>query len=449
MEVNELKNNSLTIEKEINWITSVIDTRMKLYFNNECEYKSIYEVKAPIVKSESSIYSKFILENEIKTDDRLAIILSLLPHLKPELLDVFFTRNSTYDRNFSEFGGVKGKNFNGFIPTGETLLFILAGNDLHKRMETEYYLLHKSILFKSNILKLFTVDSGEPMMSGMLTINIEYLSFFTSGEYSKPDYSPNFPAKRIYTHLEWEDLVLEHHVKLEVEEIKTWIEWNKEVKENDPVKKIIKPGYRSLLYGPPGTGKTLTVSLLGKSTGKDVYKIDLSMIVSKYIGETEKNLASVFDMAENKNWILFFDEADALFGKRTATSSSNDKYANQEIAYLLQRIEDFPGLIILATNLKINLDEAFARRFQSMIHFPMPGVAERIQLWQNAFVEHIKPNSDIDIKKISEKYVISGGAIINVLMHCLLYKKNTGKAITEQTILEGIKKELRKEGKTI
>jgi len=115
----------------------------------------------------------------------------------------------------------------------------------------------------------------------------------------------------------------------------------------------------------------------------------------------------------------------------------------------LQRIEDFPGLIILATNLKINLDDAFARRFQSMIHFPMPGVKERIQLWENAFFNYGKIEEDLDFKKLAEKYVLSGGAIINVLMYCLLYKKNTGKQIDEHTILEGVKKELKKEGKTI
>ncbi len=117
-------------------------------------------------------------------------------------------------------------------------------------------------------------------------------------------------------------------------------------------------------------GKSLTASLLGKSANMDVYRIDLSKVVSKYIGETEKNLSNIFDMAENKDWILFFDEADALFGKRTSASDSKDRYANQEVADLLQRIEDFPGIVILATNLKSNLDEAFARRFQSMIYFP-------------------------------------------------------------------------------
>lgn len=449
MEISTLIKNSTTIEQELAWLTSVIDIRMKLYFKNDCDYTDIFDADLPLLKPGSSTYADFLLEHKFKNSERFALLLAMLPHLKPELLDVFYTKNATYDRNFSEFGGVKGKNFNGFIPTGETLLFILSGSDLKKRLEAEYDLLHHSLLLHNNILKLSAVEQGEPLMSGMLSVNPEYLSLLTLGAFSKPDYSPNFPAKRIHTHLDWDDLVLDDHVKQEVEEIKTWIRWNKDVKADDPVKRLIKPGYRSLFYGPPGTGKTLTVSLLGKITGKDVYKIDLSMIVSKYIGETEKNLASVFDMAENKNWILFFDEADALFGKRTATSSSHDKYANQEIAYLLQRIEDFPGLIILATNLKINLDDAFARRFQSMIHFPMPGARERTTLWENAFLQHIKPASEIGIKKIAEKYVLSGGAIINVLMHCLLHKQHTGSAIHEQTILEGIKKELKKEGKTI
>ena len=121
------------------------------------------------------------------------------------------------------------------------------------------------------------------------------------------------------------------------------------------IESFLKAGYRTLFYGPPGTGKTLCATLIGKKNGMDVYRIDLSMIVSKYIGETEKNLANVFDQAENRNWILFFDEADALFGKRTSTNTSNDRHSNQEIAYLLQRIEDFPGTVVLATNLKSKL----------------------------------------------------------------------------------------------
>lgn len=125
-----------------------------------------------------------------------------------------------------------------------------------------------------------------------------------------------------------------------------------------------------LFIGGPGTGKKTLATLIGEQAGKDVYRIDLSMIVSKYIGETEKNLELVFARAGNKGWILFFDEADALFGKRTGVRDAHDKYANQEVAYLLQRIEDYNGVVILATNMKNNIDDAFTRRFQTVIRFP-------------------------------------------------------------------------------
>jgi SpoVK/Ycf46/Vps4 family AAA+-type ATPase len=214
--------------------------------------------------------------------------------------------------------------------------------------------------------------------------------------------------------------------------------------------KKIKPGFRTLFYGPPGTGKTLTASLLGKSSGLDVYRIDLSMVVSKFIGETEKNLANVFDQAENKNWILFFDEADALFGKRTQTSSSNDRHANQEVSYLLQRVEDFPGVVILATNLKANLDDAFSRRFQSMIYFPIPGPEQRKRLWKQVFSEESTLEKDFDLDEIAIKYELAGGAIINVSRYSSMKALKRGSnIILKKDIIEGIRKEFGKEGKIV
>jgi len=218
-------------------------------------------------------------------------------------------------------------------------------------------------------------------------------------------------------------------------------EWGMDIK--------YKPGYRSLFYGPPGTGKSLTASLLGKSTGLDVYRIDLSKVVSKYIGETEKNMANIFDRAENRNWILFFDEADALFGKRTSTTDAKDRYANQEIAYLLQRIEDFPGLVILATNLKGNIDEAFSRRFQSMIYFPMPRPHQRLLLWESAFPSQTTLSPDIDLDLLAEKYELAGGSIANVARYAtLLAIQRPSHTIHKADLLEGIRRELRKTNKT-
>ncbi len=184
------------------------------------------------------------------------------------------------------------------------------------------------------------------------------------------------------------------------------------------MKKRVKPGYRALFYGPPGTGKTLTATLLGKYTGKDVFRIDLSRVVSKYIGETEKNLSRLFDKAENKNWILFFDEADALFGKRTDIRDAHDKYANQEVAYLLQRIEAYNGLVILATNQRGNIDDAFIRRFQAIIHFPLPGARERQEIWQKAFPVQIELEKAIDWQQIASRYELTGAGIINVAHYC-------------------------------
>lgn len=132
-----------------------------------------------------------------------------------------------------------------------------------------------------------------------------------------------------------------------------------------------------LFTGKPGTGKTMTASLIAQELKMDIYRIDLSMVISKYIGQTEKNLAKIFDAADHKNWILFFDEADALFGKRTNVSDAHDKYVNQEVAYLLQRIENYNGIVILATNMKSNIDEAFTRRFNSIIKFPLEEGGEK------------------------------------------------------------------------
>jgi uncharacterized protein len=187
----------------------------------------------------------------------------------------------------------------------------------------------------------------------------------------EPEKGINAEFQLLSTKMEWRDLVLPEQVIKQLNQIETWIKRDMLVRKRS-VRKNLKSGYKVLFHGPPGTGKTLTAVLLGKKTGRDVYRIDLSQTVSRYIGETEKNLAAVFDRAENKDWILFFDEADALFGKRTSVKDAHDRYANQEVSYLLQRIVDYRGLVILSANLKNNIDGAFLRRFQMIIHFPMP-----------------------------------------------------------------------------
>jgi SpoVK/Ycf46/Vps4 family AAA+-type ATPase len=219
----------------------------------------------------------------------------------------------------------------------------------------------------------------------------------------------------------------------------------------DPVlSRKINEGYKALFYGPSGTGKTLVSSLLGQQFSKEVFRIDLSQVVSKYIGETEKNLEKVFAKAEKRDWILFFDEADALFGKRSQVQNAHDKYANQEVSYLLQRIEDFPGLVILASNFKSNIDPAFLRRFNSIIEFPLPATFERHQLWQKALPSSFTIGEDVDIKFLAEKYTLTGSTINQVVHYATLQMHHRQMPhITQSLLLQGIQKELKKEDKLL
>lgn len=432
------------MREHIEWFCRVRDVAIQLYFRQGCEYSSIGEVCPPAGKWLEEMTGK----EDIGFDERVAILLALMPHVCPQALDIFFVTNKDFDRQYTEFGGWKGLSHGGFLPTGETASFILAGDDVEKRKEVVKMFRRDHWLYTKNVLRLEGAGEGEPLLSGQLRPSEDFLSRVLLDTDYKPDYSTGFPAKRITTGLEWDDLVLDYRTSAELEEINTWIASHKKIMEEWGLSRYLKAGFRALFYGPPGTGKTLAATLLGKKNGMDVYRVDLSMIVSKYIGETEKNLARVFDMAENRNWLLFFDEADALFGKRTTTNTSNDRHANQEVAYLLQRIEDFPGTVILATNLKSNIDEAFSRRFQSVVYFPMPDEELRRDLWRNMLPARWLEGGDRDKGQAEELIALaaeaelSGGSITNVVRRCALRLVMSGrKTLDGQTLKDALEKE--------
>lgn len=445
-----ISKNAVTIEKEINWFSEILEGRFNSYFEKVEEPFSVTDASIPNIEKGDSVYADLIIKNRFGYKERVALILALIPFIRPQILDTFFVKNSLYDRGFTEFGGIKGNNFGGFIPTGETLAFILAGNNIEERLEVIKLFDQGHVFSDKSILKLEEVKENEPLLSGALVISDEFIEQLTMGKARKPNFSSRFPAKLVTTNLSWDDLVIDQHINEEINDIITWINHSKTIMNDWEIGRKVKPGYRTLFYGPPGTGKTFTASLMGKSTGRDVYKIDLSLIVSKYVGETEKNLARVFDMAEDKDWILFFDEADALFGKRSNTQSSQERYANQEVAYLLQRTEDFPGVVILASNLKGNMDEAFTRRFQSVIYFPMPKPAQREAIWRKTFDADLILDSDISFKKIARDFELAGGGIVNVLKYCTIKAiERNSKEVFKHDIIDGIRKELIKEGKIV
>lgn len=463
------ESNTAVIDAEINWCVKVFETRLDQYFSADDDPKKevdIYNIKPPefdmlngiedmlneisAVGSGNSSYAQFVNKWNLTFDERIILVIALIPHIRPSALDIFFIQNKNLARPYTEFGGWSGKNHQGFLPTCETVAFVLAGDDLSKRIELQVLLCNEHPFFKYGVLKIDHQETGEPFWAGALQISDEYIIHFTTGQVHKPDYSTSFPAKLITSKLTWDDCILDPEVREDVAAIETWITHSQRVMQEWQLEKHIKPGYRSLFYGPPGTGKTLTATLLGANTGLDVYRIDLSMVVSKYIGETEKNLANVFNQAQTRNWILFFDEADALFSKRTQTTSSNDRHANQEVAYLLQRIEDCPNVIILASNLKSNIDEAFMRRFQSVIYFPMPGPEQRLLLWKGIFSMSERLGNEVNLKVLSEEYELSGGSLINAARFAVLRALRNGRDIVcQEDLILGVRKEMWKEGKVV
>jgi hypothetical protein len=434
------------IIQSLSFLREVVNRRLQHFFQKENEEEFAYpDIK---LEQDESPLSHFLVTHKVNIEEFVMLLLALFPHVQPSFLDNIIQQYLPNGGDFPEMGGVKGNNHRSTIPTGETALFILAENDVAGRMQASRYFATGHYFAQESILSLEPVKDGEPRMSGKIILQDEYVDLFTQGVVAKPAFSPEFPAKNISTKMDWSDLILHPKTAEQINDIKIWLDHNAAFLNDWEMGRRIKPGFRALFHGPPGTGKTLAATLLGKQFQKEVYRIDLSQVVSKYIGETEKNLERIFNKAENRDWILFFDEADSLFGKRSNVQSAHDKYANQEVSYLLQRVEDFPGLVILASNFKNNIDPAFIRRFNAIIHFPAPTASERLAIWQKAMPAKAHLASDVDLTAIAGKYEITGSSIVSVIHYASLQTINRGDdVIAKKDIIEGIKREYEKEDK--
>jgi ATPase family protein associated with various cellular activities (AAA) len=395
-------------------------------------------------------YGRFVREHHLDADSQLLVMLALAPSIKPDYFDRALQKVAPNAGEYPQFGGMRGRNHRGLLPTGDTALFLLAGDDLDARMRWQTALAGDHPLVRKGIVYLEEPVEGDPPMSGRLVLDTDYAERFISGKVRAPRLSMRFPAQRLETALEWQDIVLPPHTLAEIHELENWIRNGDTLMNQWNMRHKLRPGCRALFFGPPGTGKTLTATVLGKVTGRQVYKVDLSMVVSKYIGETEKNLAGLFDRAEHKDWILFFDEADALFGKRTQVRDAHDRYANQEVSFLLQRIETYHGLVILASNLANHVDEAFARRFEQLVHFPMPRQQERHLIWKKGLPRPASLETGVDLAEIAARHELSGGMIMNVIRHVSLRAISRGeRVLRQQDFLDGIRREYAKENRLV
>jgi hypothetical protein len=256
-------------------------------------------------------------------------------------------------------------------------------------------------------------------------------------------------AQRLQPKATWKDIVLPSAESSLLQQIAAQVDQRSRVYQAWEFGKKMSRGLgiSALFAGDSGTGKTMAAEVIANQLRLNLYRIDLSAVVSKYIGETEKNLRRLFDAAEDGAAILFFDEADALFGKRSEVKDSHDRYANIEINYLLQRMEAFRGLAILATNMKSAIDPAFMRRLRFVVNFPFPGVAERKLMWQKVFPEKA-PTQSLDFDRLA-RLNLTGGNIHSTALNAAFLAAHSGKPVTMDLVLEAARTELRKLGRVV
>ena len=258
-------------------------------------------------------------------------------------------------------------------------------------------------------------------------------------------------ARKITPEYKWEDIVLPADRLEQLREVCNHVKYRDRVygEWGFDRKLSLGKGLSVLFAGPSGTGKTMAAEIIAGELGLELYKIDLSTVVSKYIGETEKNLSRIFIEAETSNAILFFDEADALFGKRSEVKDSHDRYANIEIGYLLQRMEEYEGVVILATNFRRNMDEAFVRRLQFTVEFPFPNEKDRHRIWEHIWPQGTPRSSELDLDFMAQRFELTGGNIRNIALAAAFLAADNSNIVNMIHLLHATKREYQKMGKVV
>jgi SpoVK/Ycf46/Vps4 family AAA+-type ATPase len=258
-------------------------------------------------------------------------------------------------------------------------------------------------------------------------------------------------ARKIAPCYGWDDIVLPDECMAQLREICNHVRYRDRVYGDWGFgrKLALGKGLAVLFAGPSGTGKTMAAEIIATELGLDLYKIDLSTVISKYIGETEKNLSHIFEEAETSNAILFFDEADALFGKRSEVRDSHDRYANVEVGYLLQRMEEYEGVAILATNLRKNMDDAFVRRLHFTVEFPFPDEDDRHRIWQGIWPKDTPLDEQLDLELLAARYEMAGGNIKNVAVAAAFLAADDGEVVRMSHVIQATLREYQKTGKLL
>lgn len=309
-------------------------------------------------------------------------------------------------------------------------------------MAGRYHLNAGEIKHTFDIAQSIAVSYGrERILPEDIVAAVKSCSQRTLGEY----------ADALNTNISWQELVVDAHTLTQLRYIENRLKYKNTVggKWGFDRKLFYGKGVCALFYGPAGTGKTMAAKVLANELGLALYRVDLSRMVSKYIGETQKHISALFEHAKGTNALLFFDEADALFAKRTEVGDAHDRNANSEVAHLLQKLEEYDGISILATNLKDNIDDAFKRRIKYMIHFRMPDAGTRTLLWQKMLPQQAPVDEDLDLVFFAETFELSGSEIKDAMLHAAYMAAAEGESIGNRHVMEAVRLSFAKYGKIL
>ena len=397
---------------EMGWLQQVWEHRLQEDAGFESD--DITEIAELPDPDPDAAYTQLIIDRSYGPTERLLLILCFTQVFKPELTENALALIPQEHGNYnSRVGGVREKISGRFLPSMQTALFLLAGNNDLLRAQYHLAVTARHPLFSDGIIKLTQPSPLNTSSSAqLLHLDKSYFYYFLNGKKVRLDETENFPAELLQTTKTMDDLVLAEATLNQLQIVTNYARHYRQMYEATSGQ---MQGFVTMFHGPPGTGKTMAASVIGKELGLDVYAVNLSRVISKYIGETEKNLELVFDRLANKECILFFDEADALFGKRAEVNEANDRYANQEVAYLLQKIDKCSCLVILATNFRQNFDFAFTRRILTFIRIDWPDVHERLLLWQKALPLPFTYTPATLPETLAHKFSLTGANIHNIV----------------------------------
>lgn len=399
------------LNKEIEWLHSLITLRCKDLFLEGTILEETSKIPELPIADDKSPYGIIVNAYKLLEIDRVLLILGVASAHYPSLFKSFIQIEENSSALAIEAGGEYNKANRTFKPTFQTALFLLAGKNLSLWSHYNAQLIKGSVLLQNDII--YNRTSTE-FIHGKIELDTAYLNYFLSGKKPRLDHGAYFPGSLYESNLTLDDIILEPTVREQIKPIGHYIKalesgFFKSDNHN------FKSGFIALFYGAPGTGKTMLAGILATTYGIDMYHVDLSQVVSKYIGETEKNLEILFNRLQGKNCMLFFDEADSLFGKRSDVKDAHDRYANQEVSYLLQRIEKFDGLTILASNFENNMDDAFKRRIDLSINVIRPTETTRESLWKQYLPKNIEFESEAFLKHLAKGYSYTGSNIRNIM----------------------------------